>query len=338
MTNDRRRSLGALSILLDAARERGLSATATLARTGLRQNTLHEPAATLSFEQEFQIIRNLLRHCGDEPGLGLSIGLRYRFTSIAPVGFAIVSSPTYRSAFDVTLRYSGLNASLVGVMSDGRHDDLRIGYRDAELPPDVRRFAVERSMGAAIAIACELLDRKVVSRSMQFSFEPPRSAALYRKLVGVRPVFGAETNLLVLARSDVDAPLARANPIALRIAEEQCQRYLEAWRSRSGVAARVRDLVAMKPRNMPPLADIAASLHISERTLRRRLLEEGTSYSALCDETRQAVAEQLLTIERLPIEQIAERLGYSETVSFIHAFKRWKGQSPHAYRLGRARR
>ncbi|WP_153242595.1 helix-turn-helix transcriptional regulator [Frateuria defendens] len=154
----------------------------------------------------------------------------------------------------------------------------------------------------------------------------------------MRPAFAQPRNLLVLAQRDADVPLARANPVALRLAVEQCQRYLETWRRRDGLAARVRDLLARQPRAMPSLGEVASALCMSERTLRRRLQEEGTHFSALCDETRQAIAEQLLTMQRLPIEQIAERLGYSETAAFIHAFKRRKGQLPHAYRLGRASR
>jgi len=79
----------------------------------------------------------------------------------------------------------------------------------------------------------------------------------------------------------------------------------------------------------------ATGLGLSVRTLRRRLGEEGASYFGLCDEVRGAIAERLLTGSRLQVEQIAETLGYSESASFIHAFKRWTGESPHAFRRAR---
>ena len=71
---------------------------------------------------------------------------------------------------------------------------------------------------------------------------------------------------------------------------------------------------------------------MTPRTLRRRLLDEGTSYRALCDEAREALAEELLAAPLLAVERIAERLGYANASSFILAFKRWKGQPPQAYR------
>ncbi len=327
------RSISIANILLDVARERGCTANALFNGTGIRASHLQDETAIISFDQEYRAIRNLIRHCGEASVLGLETGLRYHFTSISPVGFALVSSPTFRSAFDVTLRYADLNLSLAEVVLDSEDRDLRIGYLVDHIPLDLRRFALERVAGATLSIVRDLLMKPVLPRHVEFSFEPAGDAEPYRKLLGVMPRFGCSRNLLVLRQKDVDLPLHRQNPLAFRHAEEQCQRYLESWKRRTGLSARVREVIALHPRSMPPIAKVAVILCMSERTLRRRLQEEGTSYTALCDETKQAIAEQLLGIPRLPIEKIAERVGYSETASFIHAFKRWRNESPHAYRL-----
>jgi AraC-like DNA-binding protein len=338
MTTNSQRSISAASILLETARERGVSEHALLAGTGVRPDSLEDATTTVSFDQEFRIIRNLLHHCGETDALGLEVGLRYRFTSIAPVGFALVSSPTFRSAFDIVLRYGDLNVSLVEIVLETEDKDLHIGFREERLPADLRRFAVERTMGGTLAIVRDLVGRNVAPLALEFNFPAPRDVSSYRNLTGTAAVFGKAKNLLVLQEEDVDLPLKHGNPVALRIAEEQCLRYLESWKKRAGVSARVRHVLAMQSRDAPTIGKVASMLHMSERSLRRRLQEEGTSFSALCEETRQAIAEQLLMMPRLPIEQISERLGYSETAAFIHAFKRWTGQSPRAYRLGRARR
>lgn len=74
------------------------------------------------------------------------------------------------------------------------------------------------------------------------------------------------------------------------------------------------------------------SLQLSERTLRRRLAEEGTSLGALLDEVREKLAEELLVTGGSPVAQVAQRLGYLELSSFSQAFRRWKGMGPQAYR------
>lgn len=334
--NERRRNLSAVWILLDWLRERHLPESALLAGSGIGPESLRDAATTITFAQEYQLIRNLLGLCADESALGLRIGLRYRFTSIAPVGFALVSSPTFRSAFDAFIRYTPLNASLVEVTADDGDADLHIGFRDAAFPADVRRFVVERTIGATLAIAGELIGHAPVPLQLSLGCSGGDTET-YRALTGITPRFEQPRSRLVLAGADVDLLLARSNPLALRLAEEQCQRYLAEWKHREGLSARVRELVALQPRHMPSFEQVAATLGLSARTLRRRLQDEGTSYTALCDETRQAIAEQLLDLDRLPVERIAERLGYSDATAFIHAFRRWKGQSPHAYRIGRQR-
>ncbi|HWY25659.1 MAG TPA: helix-turn-helix transcriptional regulator, partial [Nevskia sp.] len=133
----------------------------------------------------------------------------------------------------------------------------------------------------------------------------------------------------------LDAPLPQANEPSRRMAEEQCRLLLTARKARSGLAERVRDRILRQPGQMPQMNAVAGELLLTPRTLRRRLLEEGTSYKALTDEVRETLAEELLSAAKLSVEQIAERLGYSEAASFIHAFKRWKGRPPHRYRLAR---
>ncbi len=81
------------------------------------------------------------------------------------------------------------------------------------------------------------------------------------------------------------------------------------------------------------MAEVAAGLAMSERTLRRRLTAVGTRYQSLLDEVRQALAEEMLDTGLLSVEDVAQRLGYAEASSFIHAFRRWRGETPARYRL-----
>jgi AraC-like DNA-binding protein len=79
------------------------------------------------------------------------------------------------------------------------------------------------------------------------------------------------------------------------------------------------------------MEDVADALGLSTRTLRRRLADEDASYQGVLDEVRESLAERMLATGRLTVEDVAQRLGYAEASSFIHAFKRWKGTTPAAY-------
>ena len=91
-------------------------------------------------------------------------------------------------------------------------------------------------------------------------------------------------------------------------------------------------LLAFSIDAMPSLNEAAKHFHMSPRTFRRRLEENGSHYRELLDETRQGVAIELLNTANLSVESVAERLGYAETASFIHAFKRWTGTTPGQYK------
>lgn len=329
---ERRRNIGYAIILADFAVARGMSLRQIYAGSDIEKGDIDNPDAAISFEQEYRLIRNLLDYCGDIPGLGLEVGRRYRFTSLDLIGFAMVSSPTIRSAIDLTFKYSDLNVTLTRFIIESGDGDLVIGFRHQEHPEDIQRFVIERTIGALLTIAGDLLGRAVTPKSLEFHYSGPAEMHIYKKLTGITPAFNQTRSQVVLVKDDVDQLLINGNPIALRNAEEYCRQLLLHWKSRSGLSAQVREFIARQPSNMPGMEETAKAFYMSSRTLHRRLKEERTSYLMLADEVRKALAEQLLMIQRLPIEQVAERLGYSESASFIHAFRRWTGQSPLAFR------
>ncbi len=119
-------------------------------------------------------------------------------------------------------------------------------------------------------------------------------------------------------------------------AAAECARLLEAHQQRRRVGERVRMLLADGADRLPGAEEIAARLHLSTRSLFRRLADEGHSLRALADELRSERARFWLRDTDLPIERIAERLGYAGASNFARCFKRWTGVTPGHYRQGPA--
>lgn len=333
-----RRSINIVLLLIELGQAKGMSAAEVLEGTGLRPADLTDPAKTMSFDQEFTLIRNLQAHCGDAPGLGLDAGELYRFTSLTWFGFAMLSSATLRQAFDLSVRYANLGMSLVRVAHDGNAQDLRIAFADDELPADVRRFAVERTLAVGLTAYGRLLGRQVIPLSLELAFPAPGPGIeFYARRLGVTPTFNAARSRVILSARDADEPLANGNALAFSLAEHHGRELAAAAEADRSMAARVRRCIALNPVTNSEMRKVAAEFCMSERTLRRHLQLEGTSFACLCEQVRESLAEQLLTMQRLPVEQVALRLGYAETSSFIHAFKRWKGTTPHVFRSGELR-
>jgi AraC-like DNA-binding protein len=124
-----------------------------------------------------------------------------------------------------------------------------------------------------------------------------------------------------------------ANRATLRLAREQCERDLEGLGLDGGLAERVLSVLA--PDDAVRTVDqVAASMHLSARTLKRRLAAQGVTFSTLLDSHRREKALLLLRSHRLSIDEISDRLGYSTVPNFIRAFRRWTGKTPGAYRRG----
>lgn len=132
----------------------------------------------------------------------------------------------------------------------------------------------------------------------------------------------------------LDSPIPTANPAvfqtALAQASERFNRLLES--EMGGMRQRVVALLASLPERYPDICQIAQHLKMTERTLRRRLKAEGSSYRQILDEARYERAQGILERTQMSAEQIAELLGYSDASSFRQAFRRWTGMTLHAYR------
>ncbi|MDR3417589.1 MAG: AraC family transcriptional regulator [Nevskia sp.] len=332
---DFQRGIASMQLQAQLGLEHGLPLSACLEGTGLSEVALADPAAVVGAHQELALVRNLVRHLGHVPGLGLEAGTRYHFTAYGILGFAIISSPDFRSAIEVALRYLNLTYAFIHIYAEPAPDEMRLVMDDRAVPEDVRQYLLERDASAAMLLQREMFAAPLAPRRLSLRGPRPSYAARFRELFGVEAEFGAERNEVALDAAVLHAPLPQANASSRRMAEEQCLKLLAARKARAGVAARVRDSILRHPGRMPDMDAVAAELLLTPRTLRRRLLEEGTSYKALADEVRETLAEELLTTAQLSVEQIADRLGYSEAASFIHAFKRWKGKPPHRYRLAR---
>jgi AraC-like DNA-binding protein len=137
------------------------------------------------------------------------------------------------------------------------------------------------------------------------------------------------------AAAALDWPLVQADAAALRLAREQCERELDELGYDGHVSARVRQALTSGAGGFLDVQETAVALGISTRTLKRRLAEEGTTFSALLEELRRERAERLLRSTTLSIDAIAETVGYSDVANFTRAFRRWTKTTPTAFRKGR---
>jgi AraC-like DNA-binding protein len=111
----------------------------------------------------------------------------------------------------------------------------------------------------------------------------------------------------------------------------QCDVLMQRNEQRRGITAVVRSKLFRESGRFPTLPEVAAELDVHPRTLRRQLAEERTSFRALLNEARSTLAVDLLRNVGLTVDEVSKRLGYTDSSTFCHAFKRWHGLPPSAY-------
>lgn len=326
------RNVISANLLAQFAVTQGMELDACLHDTGIAPAMLANARTEITAQQELMLVRNVVARLGHIPGIGLTVGLRYHLSIYGIWGFALVSSPTYRSAADIAIRYLDLSYAFVRFRLEPRDNGLAVLLDDTAIPADVRQFLLERDFAAWSNAIREMRPDGLAVRSAQFSFPRPAYADRFTELCGVEPRFSASDNSIVHDASTLDAPLPQGDGNLARLCLEQCRQLLASRQARTGLAAKVRDHLFHSAHAMPDVNAVAGTLYMSPRTLRRRLEEENTSFRELLDEVRQVLAEEMLSTGRIKLSEIALRLGYAEPASFIHAFKRWKGVSPTAFR------
>ncbi len=297
------RQVRGIAVLVEHAEATGMAARTALAGTGLSVRDLVDPDGVVTAEQELRVVRNLLRGSGPTRS-AIGLGRRYRVETFGIAGYALVSSRTLLGAMNFALRFVDLTFtfSIPHARIDG--DDVVIEAYDDALPTDVREFLVRRDLAAVEAVLREL-----------FLGDLPTS-------------FDAEAAQVRFPASYLDAELPHASPAAMALAEELCAELASQRRDESGLVQRVRIVLAQRLAFDPSAAGVATALALGERTLRRRLAADGTSFQQLLDQVRISLADKLLANGSLAVAEVAVRLGYAEAASFIHAFRRWHGRTP----------
>ena len=308
--------------------------------TGITAQNLADEYAQFWPDQEYDVARNLLGRLGDRPGLGAQTARHATLGNAGLVGLAALASPTAGAVLALAIRYQSLVPVAVRYsLEDQGGAEITVVVEGEAIPEDVRAYFVERDL-AIIFIAGELLGVgiPVVEIGLRISAERGH------ELAGIAPfdrcpvLVEQSANRIVIARSFLDQRMPQADPHTAAIVERQLGEALRHLvGSGRGLTKAIGDRLLRDSGVVPTMAEVAAELHITVRTLRRQLTAEGATFRGLLNTVRETKAAELLR-GGSTIEEVARLLGYAETANFTHAFTRWRGMSPRAFRQSLLRR
>lgn len=328
------RGRASVRLMVEFGAERGLNAAAILQGSGLSPAHLDDPKGEITASQELLVAGNLIRLLGGARQCGLELGLRYRYSTYGIWGFGVISSATLGEAIERALRFLPLTYAFTEITFSRTPTLAVLTFSADALAADLQRFMVERDLAAASLLMAEMVGPQYAPKRVTFAFEHCADGGSGTKPVtiyGVAPQYGAEASQLAFDVSLLQRPLAQANPLTVAMCEDMCEQLLDRRRTKLSTAEIVRQYLMLPGGKPPDIVHLARLLNTSERTLKRRLHQEGTSYREILAGARRALAEDLIRTRQLTLTEVADRLGFSELSSFSQSFKRWSGVAPQTF-------
>jgi len=287
----------------------GVAADALFAEAGLNEGEgLACDALTLS--DKLSHLWELVVAQSADPLIGLKISSPHRLGWLGVMGHIMLVSPTVQSSIE---RCHG--NTRVGLLLPGSHRNV----------PQQRYDFVWCVLLRSLRCAAGRDD--IAPVVVEYNFPAPANAQAYEETFGCPVKFDMPQNVMEFSDTDLVMALP-ANP---PLAEGSGERVLAtlARAEPPTFSAKVQALLAsLLPKGPPHRDDVAAQLMMSERTLQRRLAEEGTSFTILVDDTRRELARQSLSCGELSLKMLSFQLGFSEPSAFYRACKRWFGMAP----------
>jgi AraC-like DNA-binding protein len=166
---------------------------------------------------------------------------------------------------------------------------------------------------------------------------PASKSKVYEAYFGCPIRYGAAADVLVLKPADLERPFPGHNPELLDMLTPALAAMLGELHAQSSVGEQVKVILKRSlASGRPELSQVARDLGMSERTLQRRITEEGATFRVLLMQARQELAHQLLSVPDVGIDEVAYLLGYQDTNAFHRAFREWEGITPAKWRERRA--
>jgi AraC-like DNA-binding protein len=306
------------------------SGLAILAADGLRLARFSDLTVRIPHRTALAMLDNAIAVSRD-PGFALHAGAGAQPGDFGVVEMLARTAPTLGASMQVAARYVSLlhDGAQVSIERDGEQALWRHTLRaDLAQSPGANEYVV----AAFNFMALRMLGLDVPPLEVSFMHAAPPHAQQYELLFKTQVRFGCPSNAIVMPALALDLPLRTADApmhaVLLRYADDQLARLptLQPF------TKQVRELLRARLSNAAGLNDVAQTLHMSESTVRRRLVAEGTSHSELLDGLRREVALELLAQPELDVAEIGFRLGFAHPPAFHRAFKRWYGMSPSEHR------
>jgi AraC-like DNA-binding protein len=319
-----------LSKYAEVARRAGLDPQRMLAEFGFPPRCLEEPELRVPLDALRQLLEASAARSGVET-FGLNMGAARVLSDLGPLGLLVREQPTLRLALEACVCYGRrLNEGLFLTVEEigdvvVLREELIVGQ-----PGSVRQ-TTELAIGVAFRVLKTFLGAQWRPRRVCFAHSAPADRSVHEQVFGRKVEFDHDFNGIVCARSDLEVPNPNADPGLARLA----QQMLESGAATHSpeMAAQVREVVVtLLATGTCSVERVAQHLGVDRRTIHRRLLQEGQTFSAIVDAVRRELAARYLNDSNRSLAEVATLLGFALPSGFSRWYRQHFNEKPSAQR------
>jgi len=328
-------SAGFVRALADFAVSRGAARPALLAASDVDPEILDDQDNRLPFARYVALMAAAKAQTGD-PALALHFGEAVEVTQFSIAGLIAEASATMTEAFTQLNRYVRLIVEVDG-LADGDRFQIRF-ERGGAWVVDTRRDPgafPELTENAFAHLVCgtRKFGTTPLVTAVEVTHPDPGYRGEYERILGAPVAFDAAWNAMRVDPDWATHQDARLPRYAFGVLSQRGDALLAELEASKTARGRVERLLMPMLHTGDASADaVAAGLGVSRQTLWRRLRAEGVTFEAVLDALRHRLAVDYLTARKVSVNETAYLVGFSEPAAFSHAFKRWTGMSPRAWR------
>ncbi|WP_024667004.1 AraC family transcriptional regulator [Pseudomonas syringae] len=320
--------------LVETVAEQGITADTVLIGTQLDAAQINDPNTLTSIHQYIEACDNVIQASADA-STAFQVGSRMHLSAYGMYGYALMCSSTLRDFFDFGVKYHLLATPTLHISWREEPDAAIWEFTDLYrhlMSAQTREFLIRQQMAQHVTHLKDAAGTDCKPFRALFAFPAPPDKARYERFLGCKCVFNSPVTELHYPQAILSQAPQLANRLTRAMLQETCDRLIGKAKTSSGAAGEVYQLMMLTPSQFPPMEQIALHMRLTTRTLRRKLLAEGTDYGAILDDVRSSLAIEYLQTTKMSTEDIAAKLGFSDSTNFRRAFKRWTGKTPRQLR------
>lgn len=322
-----------LHFISETLSKRGIAITDLLKGTDIEPSRLNDREYKIHKQQIITFYRNVIAL--DIVGISLLLGQSIKPKHYGLYGCTLLCCKGLKSALAFAIRYHNLVTKTVN-MSQHLDDDTGQYYfrfEDLLFVNDLVEFNIELQCVIVLSLIRDCLDSDDFSfDELRLTFNKPKHHQRFEDYLRCRVSYGKPHNEFVFSDDKLSLVPTRSNPIAMPLLLAQCDTVLTSVVTKNEFLMTINKWISANMHKAICAESLAKHLFITPRTLRRKLSEQGTSFTLIVKELRCSAAKKLITQSQLTIEDIGCSLGFNDVSNFRAAFKKWTGKTPSSLR------